>query len=645
MAWTKTGTRLAMAGYLLVGAAVLGGLTWATVLAVHLDRTDAAARQERERSRDLRSAVRRLDARVQATISRETSRDPTEYEGFIAPEDLWYVGQGRPVPIAHDDLWYIVGNRLVPPGQMARLSPLINRPIEPWILGHFEVSHVTDWTSPQAGSPVSAAATHMLTALRQRLTPARLGQLLAEAHERDNRILAVGDQPGDTDFARRRRRAEQVLGRPPEVCDFRDLDLMLADHSLHDHGWTDDGEDEQVCPSPNDVPPDDDGEDEADDGGDAAIAVAPPGAEGAGPGVMWDPSALTGIWLTLDDGPDPYLALVRTVSSDDDRVVYQGVVVVWAVLRDYLLREISDLCPGAALVPVGSQGVEDPEELMTHLPVRLDVSACPVPAPAAGWRPMHTGLAVAWAAAVIVLIAAGVGVHGLLTLAERRSQFAYAVSHELRTPLTTFRLYTDMLADGLVPEESRNDYLQTLNAESQRLTQLVTGVLEYSQLEHHAVQPTLEEIAVDDLLHAAAERFGDRCRQADHELFVQPAGGDLVCRTDPELVLQIIGTLVDNACKYAREAEDRRVILSACNGGAGRVQVEVRDFGPGVPRNQRRAIFKPFRRGRHGANIAPGIGLGLALAGRWAKVLDAKLELVHPQRGQPGARFRLTLPA
>ncbi len=71
-----------------------------------------------------------------------------------------------------------------------------------------------------------------------------------------------------------------------------------------------------------------------------------------------------------------------------------------------------------------------------------------------------------------------------MDLSERRRIFVSAVTHELRTPLTTFRLYTDMLADGMVSgEEKRRSYLERLRGEAQRLSHLVENVLFYARLE------------------------------------------------------------------------------------------------------------------------------------------------------------------
>src|SRR5205085_3075106 len=91
--------------------------------------------------------------------------------------------------------------------------------------------------------------------------------------------------------------------------------------------------------------------------------------------------------------------------------------------------------------------------------------------------------------------------------------------------------------------------------------------------------------------------------------------------TDLAMVQQIVGNLLDNARKYTRDAEDKRIWLWAKPGGNGRIVFEVEDRGAGVPQSERKTIFKPFRRGAHADAKAGGAGLGLALAKQWAEVL------------------------
>jgi signal transduction histidine kinase len=112
-------------------------------------------------------------------------------------------------------------------------------------------------------------------------------------------------------------------------------------------------------------------------------------------------------------------------------------------------------------------------------------------------------------------------------------------------------------------------------------------------------------------------------------------------RADPEVVGQVLFNLVDNACKYAAEASDRRIHLAA-RSVPGAVAITVRDHGPGVPADRRRSIFRPFERGGDRVHAIPGVGLGLALSRGLAADMGGGLEVAND--GAPGATFTLTLP-
>jgi signal transduction histidine kinase len=113
-------------------------------------------------------------------------------------------------------------------------------------------------------------------------------------------------------------------------------------------------------------------------------------------------------------------------------------------------------------------------------------------------------------------------------------------------------------------------------------------------------------------------------------------------RTDPAAVEQVLFNLVDNACKYASLAEDKRIHLSlaAANGNA---ELRVRDHGPGISAHARRRLFVPFSKSVHdAAHTAPGVGLGLALCRRLARALGGRLDIDSPE--ESGACFVLRLP-
>ena len=260
---------------------------------------------------------------------------------------------------------------------------------------------------------------------------------------------------------------------------------------------------------------------------------------------------------------------------------------------------------------------------------------------------------VALHALVGVLLAVGaaglVAVHRtasvVVSYAERRSNFAAAVSHELKTPLTAIRMYAEMLRDGLVSgEEKRDEYYATITDESERLSRLVDNVLEFSKLEGGrrelrvaagAVGPVLEEVAEKLRAHAAREGFA----------IVVSVEPDLpAVRFDRDALLQVLFNLVDNAMKYAKTSDTRRIEIAAARDAEGDgVGVSVRDFGPGVPPGHQARIFEPFYRGESElTRTTKGTGIGLALVKELAERMGAAVQGANAADG--GFRVRLAFP-
>jgi signal transduction histidine kinase len=361
------------------------------------------------------------------------------------------------------------------------------------------------------------------------------------------------------------------------------------------------------------------------------------------------------VWVQTGEGRE-YLVLVRELivehnANDDGKSnqekappsrICQGVVLDVEKLREYLLDEVKELFPGARLEPVRDLSKADPLRTMTLLPLSLEPASITTLTGPEGWTPLRIGLVLAWVAAVVALLAVGLGAWSLIDLSERRFRFVSAVTHELRTPLTTLRLYLDMLLGGMVRDEKqKEEYLRTLNGEADRLSRLVNNVLDFSRLEKQQPRLQRQPVAVAVVLDQVRDTWQGRCQDAGKVLVVEnDTGADAELTTDPELVQQVLANLIDNACKYSRDADDPHIWLRACS-MAGRIVFEVEDRGPGVPQRERRTIFRAFRRCRQVEATGGGVGLGLALAHRWSRLLRGRLSLGS---GGPGACFRLELP-
>jgi signal transduction histidine kinase len=359
-------------------------------------------------------------------------------------------------------------------------------------------------------------------------------------------------------------------------------------------------------------------------------ASAPPGVEVE--------SAFEARWLDGD------LVLLRRVRHGDERLL-QGTWIEWPALRAFLLGQVEAVAPASSLQPVGERDGADPGRRLALLPARL------VPGPMLetepqDWTPVRLSLAAAWGAALLGLVGVGSLLKGAVTLSQRRADFVSAVTHELRTPLTTFRLYTEMLLDDIVPAGERPSYLATLKREADRLGHLVENVLTFSRLERRAAAARTESLPLGDLLERIVPRLAERAAQAGLALSVEasPELSAQQVRVDLASAEQILLNLVDNACKYAPNPAQPTLHLAAALRGR-RAVVRLHDHGPGIEPRERRRIFRTFHRSAaRAAGSAPGVGLGLALSRRLARQMGGDLRLVGSQEGaEEGASFELWL--
>ena len=328
---------------------------------------------------------------------------------------------------------------------------------------------------------------------------------------------------------------------------------------------------------------------------------------------------------------DDKLVLVRRVRLDDG-LHLQGAWLNWPALAPWLLEQVKDLFPSASFEPV-KLALQGDAMMLASLPVRL------VPGPPArvAERTSLAGvLAAAWLALGLAVFALGALLFGVLALDERRAAFVSAVTHELRTPLTTFKLYAEMLEEGMVPPEKQKEYVSTLRQEANRLGYLVENVLAYAQIEKGRKTKPLEELPCAVLLEHIIPRLQVR---ASGTLQVG-AIPSVVVKADRVSVEQILFNLVDNACKYAA-GKAPVMSFSVTN---ETLVISLEDHGPGVSREVERKLFEPLRKSAaEAADGAQGIGLGLALSRRLARAMGGDLRY----RKVNGATFdfRLALSA
>lgn len=378
----------------------------------------------------------------------------------------------------------------------------------------------------------------------------------------------------------------------------------------------------------------------------APISVAP--APAAAPSVVASPPPAQSTVKAMADVPtelkpqwiDNELLLLRTATLDGSKRV-QGLWLDWPKLRTRLIETIQDLLPNAQLSATDPAWL-DASSLVT-LPVRLLPGKIEVTI--ADSSPLHRSLILAWACFAIAALAVGIVLHRAMLLSERRGAFVSAVTHELRTPLTTFQLYSEMLADDMVPDaDKRREYLRTLCDESTRLTHLVENVLSYSRIERGRAAARRENVLLSDFIARIEPRLRQRTQQTglDLQVNISADAAETRINIDALAVEQIVFNLVDNACKYAAPASTERTLHLEVQVEPSQAVIRVRDHGPGLSNQQLKRLFRPFEKSAtEAAHSAPGVGLGLALCRRLARELNGDLVLESRDKG---ACFKLTVP-
>jgi len=230
----------------------------------------------------------------------------------------------------------------------------------------------------------------------------------------------------------------------------------------------------------------------------------------------------------------------------------------------------------------------------------------------------------------------------LQKLDEMKSEFVSLVSHELRAPLTTLNGGLELAmqnAESLPPSARRT--LETMAAESNRLTHLVQTILDVSRLEAGKLEINPGPVALRPLMEQAAE------------VILIPKNRRLEWGFDPDLppvwadeihLEEIVRNLMRNAEVYS--PPDTTIYLYARQEGE-KVRVSVRDHGMGIPMDSQQRIFEQFGRAHGGESTAPGWGLGLYFARKLIQAQGGSIGVISPiweNVEAPGAEFFLLVP-
>jgi signal transduction histidine kinase len=218
----------------------------------------------------------------------------------------------------------------------------------------------------------------------------------------------------------------------------------------------------------------------------------------------------------------------------------------------------------------------------------------------------------------------------------RRDLVANA-SHELRTPITSLQAKLENVVDGVEPPDPES--LRTMLKQVERLSRLVSQLLDLSRLESGSFPLQRGTFAVGEVLRDAAEECRLQAPATQLVVDVDPPG--LAADGDRDRVHQVVANLLENAVRHSPPGG--LVAVRARAEATSRVRIEVSDDGPGIPEEAAPRVFERFYRADAArASRDGGAGLGLAIA-RW--IVDLHGGEIRVEAGPTrGCRMVVVLP-
>ncbi|MEL7311534.1 MAG: HAMP domain-containing sensor histidine kinase [Pseudomonadota bacterium] len=233
---------------------------------------------------------------------------------------------------------------------------------------------------------------------------------------------------------------------------------------------------------------------------------------------------------------------------------------------------------------------------------------------------------------------------GQINMARQQQDFVSAVSHELKTPLTSIRMYGEMLKEGWADESKRATYYEFIHEESERLSKLIENVLQLSRISRNEPHFDVQPVIVGALVSNIHSKIASQIERAGFDLRIErdPVADEATVLVDEDCFAQIVINLIDNAIKFSNSAEQKVVELTSRRVGERDIQIAIRDFGPGVEKDQMKKIFQLFYRSESElTRDTVGTGIGLAIVHQLTQSMGGSVDLVN---AKPGAEFRVTIP-
>uniref|UniRef100_UPI0035B230D6 ATP-binding response regulator n=1 Tax=Aestuariivirga sp. TaxID=2650926 RepID=UPI0035B230D6 len=206
-----------------------------------------------------------------------------------------------------------------------------------------------------------------------------------------------------------------------------------------------------------------------------------------------------------------------------------------------------------------------------------------------------------------------------------KTRFIAAASHDILQPLNAARLFTSTLVERMKRSKD-GELVRNVDSSLEAVEEILSALLDISRLDAGAMKAEAVPFRIDDILQALALEFGPAARKKGLKFTVVACG--LTLNSDRKLLRRVLQNFVSNAIKYTREGR----VLMGCRRHGGVLRIEVHDTGPGIPDSKLDIIFQEFQRLQSDGDGTSGLGLGLSIVERMAKVLETPVHV----RSTPG---------
>ncbi len=262
---------------------------------------------------------------------------------------------------------------------------------------------------------------------------------------------------------------------------------------------------------------------------------------------------------------------------------------------------------------------------------------------AEGFTAIHWSLlilgSIFFALIITVLILQAVWLVREIRSNQRQQTFMDAVTHELHTPLASLRLYLDTLRGRSLPESRREEFLEIMADDLERLQRTIDQILSAARTDLKRV--LRDPVDIGELLASCAADTRDRFDLDEKAISLEVPPGARV-KGDAEQLRVAFRNLIDNAARYA--GSDVRVNVRVRPISTRKLEIEVADLGVGIPASALDRVFQRFSRlPQEAVRAARGLGLGLFIVRNVARAHGGNVRAESEGEGK-GSRFILTLP-